>query len=107
MPVFTQGEYNIPKGTQVWPNLHQLLHDERHWKDPHKFDPSRFLDADGKFTGIPPSFKPFGTGRRVCIGESLAKSELLVRLHGAAIFNNCPTDNFPPRNSKIELKYFQ
>ena len=81
---FTQAEYSIPKGTQVWPNLHELLHDERHWKDPHKFDPLQFLDAEGKFTGIPPSFKPFGTGRRVCIGESLAKSELLVRLHCAA-----------------------
>ena len=82
----TQGEYNIPKGTQVWPNLHELLHDEGHWKDPHKFDPSQFRDAEDKFTGIPPSFKPFGPGRRVCIGESLAKSELLVRLHHTTIF---------------------
>ena len=74
------GEYTIPKGTQVWTNLHELLHDVRHWKDPHKFDPSRFLDTEGKFTGITQSFKPFGTGRRVCIGESLAKSELSVRI---------------------------
>ena len=105
MSVFTQGEYSIPKGTQVWPNLHELLHDERHWEDPHKFDPSRFLDAEGKFTGIPPSFKPFGTGRRVCIGESLAKSELSVRLHCTAILNNCPINIL--KNSKLDLKYFQ
>ena len=71
------GEYHLPKGTQVWPNLDKLLHDERHWKNPNKFDVTRFLDTNGKFTGIPPSFKPFGTRRRVCIGESLVKSELL------------------------------
>ena len=75
------GEYIIPKGTEVWPNLHELLHDEQHWKDPNKFDAWRFLDADGKFTGITSSFKPFGTGRRVCIGESVAKTELLVIIY--------------------------
>ena len=62
----------------MWPNFDALHHDEAYWNEPEKFDPSRFLDEDGKFTGIPPSFKPFGTGRRVCIGEALAKSELLV-----------------------------
>ena len=36
--------YDIPKGTMILPNLWRILHDESIWKEPHKFDPSRFLD---------------------------------------------------------------
>ena len=75
---FLSGEYHLPKRTQLWPNLDKLFHDERCWENPNKFDATRFLSADGKFTGIHPSFKPFGTGRRVYVGESLALSELIV-----------------------------
>ncbi len=75
-------------------NLHDLHHDPEHWPEPEEFRPARFLspagDCDGLrdgetgnsgegiFAGVPPAFKPFGTGRRVCVGEALAKSELLV-----------------------------
>ena len=41
----------------------------------------RFLDNDGKvFT--PKSFMPFSVGRRVCLGENLAKMELFMFLGG-------------------------
>ncbi len=75
---YTTGKYQLPKGTVVWPNLFALHHDPAHWSDPYKFHPERFLDEDGCFSGFPPSFKPFGTGKRVCIGENLAKAELQV-----------------------------
>lgn len=77
----TLGGYFIPKGTTVIPNLWSLHHDSSVWEDPYKFMPERFLDEDGSF--LPPRadrFLPFGSGRRVCIGEPLARIELFVIL---------------------------
>ncbi|XP_019619827.1 PREDICTED: cytochrome P450 2U1-like [Branchiostoma belcheri] len=72
------GEYDIPKGTQVLPNLYSLHMDPAYWPDPDRFDPGRFLDAEGNVTNKPESFMPFGGGRRVCLGEQLARMELFL-----------------------------
>ncbi|XP_078677201.1 cytochrome P450 2U1-like [Branchiostoma floridae x Branchiostoma belcheri] len=69
--------YNILKGTIVWPNLWVVHHDPRLWPDPHKFDPARFLDAAGKFVKREEVI-PFSIGRRVCLGEQLARMELFL-----------------------------
>ena len=58
--------------------------DRREWKDPETFQPERWIDDEGKFFIASRSFLPFSTGRRVCVGESLAKAELLIFL--VAIF---------------------
>ncbi|KAK6169289.1 hypothetical protein SNE40_020369 [Patella caerulea] len=47
------------------------------WGDADVFRPNRFLDSSGKVTK-PEEFIPFSTGRRVCLGESLAKMELFL-----------------------------
>ena len=71
----------IPKGTQVWFNHWAIHHDERHWDEPDDFKPERWLDNEGKLVpGAKLSYLPFGAGRRVCIGESLAKIELFLYL---------------------------
>jgi cytochrome P450 len=72
--------YNIPKGTTLLLNLWAMHYDENEWENPNVFDPSRFLDADGKFVHVAgeKSFLPFGAGRRVCVGEALAKQELFL-----------------------------
>jgi len=53
--------------------------DSRYWTAPQLFRPSRFLAEDEK-GGVrvikKEQFVPFGFGKRVCMGESLAKSEL-------------------------------
>jgi hypothetical protein len=41
--------YTIPKGTVIIPNLHSVHWDSDLWPDPEKFDPGRFLDAEGKY----------------------------------------------------------
>ncbi|XP_019625214.1 PREDICTED: cytochrome P450 2U1-like [Branchiostoma belcheri] len=69
--------YNIPKGTIVQANLWAVHHDPRLWPDPHKFDPARFLDAAGKFVKRE-EVMPFSIGRRVCLGEQLARMELFL-----------------------------
>ncbi|XP_072021871.1 cytochrome P450 2J2-like [Amphiura filiformis] len=70
--------YSIQKGTNVWINLYAVLHSPEHWKDPEEFIPERFLTADGKKTETPEAFIPFGLGRRICIGEQLARMELFL-----------------------------
>ena len=91
--------YSIPKGTTVIPNLWSLHHDPEIWDDPYDFRPERFLDEKGTF--VPPKadrFLPFSAGRRVCLGESLARIELflvLARLLHSFKFENPPGCDLP------------
>uniref|UniRef100_A0A087X5V5 Cytochrome P450 2K1-like n=1 Tax=Poecilia formosa TaxID=48698 RepID=A0A087X5V5_POEFO len=71
-----QGHF-IKKGTTVYPFLMSVLYDESEWEKPHTFHPSHFLDKDGKFV-MKDAFMPFSAGRRVCLGESLARMELFM-----------------------------
>ncbi|NWI68606.1 CP2DH protein, partial [Todus mexicanus] len=67
----------IPKGTTVITNLSSVLKDETMWEKPHEFYPEHFLDANGRFVK-PEAFLPFSAGRRVCLGEQLARMELFI-----------------------------
>ncbi|XP_026220218.1 cytochrome P450 2K1-like [Anabas testudineus] len=69
--------YFIKKGTTVIPLLTSVLYDESEWENPKTFNPSHFLDKEGKFIRRD-AFMPFSAGRRVCLGESLAKMELFL-----------------------------
>ncbi|KAM9314386.1 cytochrome P450 2U1 [Pholidichthys leucotaenia] len=69
--------YTIPKGTVILPNLWSVHRDPTVWDDPDSFNPARFLDDEGKLLRKE-CFIPFGTGRRVCMGEQLAKMELFL-----------------------------
>uniref|UniRef100_A0A673CGV3 Uncharacterized protein n=1 Tax=Sphaeramia orbicularis TaxID=375764 RepID=A0A673CGV3_9TELE len=69
--------YFIEKGTVVIPLLASVLHDETEWEKPHSFHPAHFLDKDGKFVKRD-AFMPFSAGRRVCLGEGLARMELFL-----------------------------
>lgn len=72
----------VPKDTTIYINLWALHHDETFWENPWKFSPGRFLDNEGKL--VPPQhpsrkrLMPFGAGRRVCLGETLAKNRLYL-----------------------------
>ncbi|XP_043946482.1 cytochrome P450 2K4-like [Protopterus annectens] len=66
--------YFLSKGTRVLIPLSSILFDKTQWESPEKFTPSHFLDAHGKFIKKA-AFLPFSAGRRVCLGESLAKAE--------------------------------
>ncbi|XP_028296248.1 cytochrome P450 2K1-like isoform X1 [Gouania willdenowi] len=67
----------IKKGTTVYPLLVSVLHDESEWEKPRSFHPDHFLDTDGKFTKRD-AFMPFSAGRRICLGETLARMELFL-----------------------------
>lgn len=70
-------KYTIPKGTAILTTLNSVLHDESMWETPHTFNPQHFLDQDGKFRKRE-AFLPFSAGKRVCLGEQLARMELFL-----------------------------
>ncbi|XP_029472805.1 cytochrome P450 2J5-like isoform X1 [Rhinatrema bivittatum] len=67
----------IPKGAIIFGNLTSALYDPEHWETPRQFNPSHFLDEEGKFVNKE-AFMPFSAGHRVCLGEQLARTELFI-----------------------------
>ncbi|XP_063877135.1 cytochrome P450 2L1-like isoform X1 [Scylla paramamosain] len=77
--------YIIPKGAVLLPHLECCHKDPELWEKPDQFYPEHFLDAEGKFVNRE-GLMPFAVGRRVCLGESLARVEVVVFL--AALLQN-------------------
>ncbi|KAA8528591.1 hypothetical protein F0562_035946 [Nyssa sinensis] len=84
----TVGGYKIPKGTRLLVNFWKLHRDPRVWSDPGEFKPERFLTShkDVDVRGQHFELIPFGSGRRMCPGISLAMQHteltLASLLHG-------------------------
>ena len=62
------------------PNIWAIHMDKEAWGDPEVFRPERFLKEDGTMGPRISSWLPFSTGRRVCVGEAVAKAELHLTL---------------------------
>uniref|UniRef100_UPI0037E99FA9 cytochrome P450 2J2-like n=1 Tax=Semicossyphus pulcher TaxID=241346 RepID=UPI0037E99FA9 len=73
----TLDKYTIPKGTIVMPTLNSVLNDKSMWETPDSFNPQHFLDQNGSFRKRE-AFLPFSAGKRVCLGEQLARMELFL-----------------------------
>lgn len=95
MDIIFEG-YRIPKGTVIMFNLDSVLFDPEIFNNPKEFNPERFLDANGDVMR-PKELIPFGIGRRVCLGESVARMELFLYLTALLkIFDFLPPEGRSP-----------
>ena len=66
------------KGTLVFYNIYRFHTDPDYWGDPDAFRPERFIDPSTGNLIRKDRFVPYGFGKRICMGESLARSELFL-----------------------------
>ncbi|XP_066232518.1 cytochrome P450 2J2-like isoform X3 [Saccopteryx leptura] len=95
----TLAGYHLPKGTLVMTNLTALHRDPAEWATPDTFNPEHFLE-NGQFKKRE-GFLPFSVGKRACLGEQLAKSELFI-------FFTSLLQKFtfkPPDNEELSLEF--
>ncbi len=59
-------------------NIFWFHMDPKYWGDPESFSPERFIDQKTGTLIRKDQFVPYGFGKRVCMGESLAKAELFL-----------------------------
>ncbi|XP_030073612.1 cytochrome P450 2A13-like isoform X2 [Microcaecilia unicolor] len=91
--------YMIPKGTRVRPMLYSVLHDPSQFSHPENFNPGHFLDERGNFKKSD-AFLPFSAGKRMCMGEGLARVELFV-FFVSILQNFSLKSNTPPKDIDI------
>ncbi|KAK7349015.1 hypothetical protein VNO80_23839 [Phaseolus coccineus] len=72
--------HTIPKGAQVLVNVWAIGRDPNLWDNPSLFWPERFLESEIDFRGRSFELTPFGGGRRICPGLSLAMRLLFLML---------------------------
>ena len=85
----TLGPATVERGTTVLVAPYLLHRDRRHWKDPERFYPERWLEWLGEgnnamalMSGLGPNgvYMPFGGGPRNCIGTGFALTEVVLVL---------------------------
>ncbi|KAL0969175.1 hypothetical protein UPYG_G00223460 [Umbra pygmaea] len=95
---------HIPKDTVVFINQWSVNHDTLKWKDPHIFNPSRFLDENGALDkDLTNSVMIFSSGKRRCIGDQIAKVE--VFLFTAILLHQCTFESNPSEALTLDCSY--
>ncbi|KAJ2809907.1 hypothetical protein H4S07_002986 [Coemansia furcata] len=70
-----QGQY-LPEGTIVFANLWGSHHSAEYWREPGRFDPTRFLNNKRAQHSV----FTFGYGNRICMGKQLALIKMFTIL---------------------------
>ncbi|XP_022102672.1 cytochrome P450 2J2-like [Acanthaster planci] len=75
-------QYTVPRNSYFLINVYGMNHDPKVFPDPDMIRPERFLtvDKNGKriFSGKGQLLMNFGSGKRACVGESMARTELFL-----------------------------
>jgi cytochrome P450 len=73
------GEYFVPAGTEIYISPYYIQRHPGLWEAPERFDPDRF-NSEIEPNACPFAMLPFSVGPRNCIGEHLARMEMLIHL---------------------------
>ncbi|CAI6353544.1 unnamed protein product [Macrosiphum euphorbiae] len=73
----TIGDHTILPGTSIFINVFALHRNEKHFENPEKFDPDRFLEEKKEERHLF-AFVPFSAGSRNCIGQKFAMIVLKI-----------------------------
>jgi cytochrome P450 len=73
------GDYQIKAGTSVAVLIHGVHHNDRVWKEPHTFEPRRFL-TENFDPALRRAHIPFGAGKRMCVASGFASLEATLLL---------------------------
>ncbi|KAL4566313.1 hypothetical protein LXL04_030427 [Taraxacum kok-saghyz] len=95
------GGYTVPKGTRLFVNFWKIQHDPEIWEDPFEFKPERFLTGEKEIDVKGHNFEliPFGSGRRICLGLSVAMKAMQLIL--ASLIHAYDFQN--PSSEKIDM----
>ena len=74
------GRHLIPAGSEVVIDIVAIHRDKRHWPDPNRFNPERFMGQQNRH---PFAYLPFSAGVRNCIGQKYAILEAKALLFSA------------------------
>lgn len=100
-------DFVIPKGCVVLPSLYHVMYNPKHFQNPKKFDPDRFIDDSGHFVDDEQVI-PFSIGKRYCLGQSLAEKEFFLFFTGLMHqfeFKKVPGTHLPPYNvDEVDVK---
>ncbi|XP_076251779.1 cytochrome P450 enzyme phantom isoform X2 [Rhynchophorus ferrugineus] len=69
--------YVIPKGAMIVPLQWAVHMNEKVYPEPENFNPSRFINEEGRYFK-PEYFIPFQNGKRMCIGDELARMMMFL-----------------------------
>ncbi|MEU7315785.1 cytochrome P450 [Streptomyces sp. NPDC007083] len=67
----------LEPGTEIAYSPYALHRSDRVYKDPHRFDPTRFAHDGGRDRR---AFTPFGAGARKCIGDAYSWAEITLTM---------------------------
>ena len=94
--------FHFPAGTMVLPQISITMNDPENFPNPEVFDPERFIDENFNLRKVE-ALLPFSLGKRQCLGESLARSELFL-IFGNLLRNFefcCENPSDPPSRKRI------
>lgn len=96
--------FHIPKNTVVFINQWSVNHDPQIWHDPHIFNPARFLDEQGALNkDLTNHVMIFSTGKRRCIGDQIAKTEIFLFL--TILLHQCTFECNPAQPVTMDCSY--
>ncbi|KAK4486406.1 hypothetical protein RD792_009080 [Penstemon davidsonii] len=91
--------YTIPEGARVFINVWAIHRDPLIWENPLEFNPERFLNGKWDYSGNEFNYFPFGSGRRICAGISMAERMFMYSLASLVHSFNWSL----PKGEKLEL----